>query len=400
MEILILNAGSSSLKFSLFQSDNFELLARGVCERIGLDESFINVKANNQNIKHFSPLKNHLDALNLTLTFLTSNETKVINSKDDIDLIGHMFVHGGKLFKPAFADEKIIKYLETAIIYAPVHMPNNLAVLKECVNLFPKTPNMLYFDSNFHSTIPDYAHTYAINKKLTKKFSIRKYGFHGSSHEFMTQKIKEYQPNAKNIVTCHLGNGCSLSAIRNGKCIDTTMGFTPLEGLMMGTRSGSIDPAIIGFLEENTNYSASEIIEILNKESGLKGICGYSDLRDVEENAIKGNKECQLAINMYTYSIIKHIGSLIFALQGLDAIAFAGGVGENSPIVRKAILNSLNFIGVKYDSELNEHINRSPDKIISTNESKTKIYVISTNEELVIAKKLFAIVKKNHKKFS
>jgi len=391
MEILIFNAGSSSLKFSMFETTNFDIIARGVCERIGLKESFIQISSNEEKIKSFLEIDSHSTALKLIMKHLTKGKTRVINKPEDIELICHMFVHGGKLTKPTIADKKVIDYLKNSIDYAPLHMPRNISVLEDCIKLFPNTVNAIYFDSNFHSTLPKFAQTYPINQDIAKKYNIKRYGFHGSSHEFMTQKAVEHFPKANKIISCHLGNGCSISAIKNGKCVDTSMGFTPLEGLMMGTRSGSIDPGIICFLEKKCGYSSDDITNLLNNQSGLKGICGFSDLRDIEKQAIQGNKNCKLALEMYAYSILKTIGSLFFVLGGVDVITFGGGVGENSATVREMILNNLKFLNIEFDSELNKKINRMPDVELSTKNSKTKILVVSTNEEIVIAKKIFDI---------
>lgn len=400
MELLILNAGSSSLKFSLYQMPKFKLLHRGICERIGLDESFIFSRTDSAQEKKFVSMKNHLEALKTALNSIVSGTTKVLDDINNIEMVGHMFVHGGELFKPTIATKEVVNYLSKSFDYAPVHMPKNVAVLKECMKLFPNVPNSIYFDSNFHSTMPDYAYTYAINSNYTKKWNIRRYGFHGSSHEFMKDQVLGFNKENKKIITCHLGNGCSISAIKNGKCIDTTMGFTPLEGLMMGTRSGDIDPSIVTFLSKKFKISADEVVNILNEESGLKGISGFSDLRDVEKGAKNGDKNCKLALEMYIYSIVKHIGAYISVLEGVDAIAFGGGVGENSGYVRSKVLEKLEYLGLKYDKELNKIVNRLPDKKISLPGSTIEIYIISTNEELVVAKKLYQFYLKNRKNFN
>lgn len=390
MNFLILNAGSSSLKFSLYKMPEFNLLAKGICERIGLKGSFVDFYGKGDKKRKIIALPTHLEALNEVINSLTTSELKVIDSTKQIDLVGHMFVNGGEYFEPTIANASVIKKLKTFIDYAPVHMPNNIAVLEASMKIFDKSvPNMLYFDTTFHQTMPPKAYTYAINTKYTKKYNIRRYGFHGSSHEYMAQKVLEYNPKAKKIITCHLGNGCSISAILNGKCMDTTMGFTPLEGIVMGTRCGNIDASIVAFMCKKFNLTPDEVINILNFESGLKGLCGYSDLRDIEERANQGDKNCIIALDTYCYSIAKHIGAYLVTLHGIDALTFGGGVGENSSFVREKILDYLDFLGIIYDKALNNKINRMPDKKISKAGSDVDIYVISTNEEYIVAKNLY-----------
>lgn len=390
MKFLILNAGSSSLKFRLYEMPEFTLLAKGVCERIGLNESFIDFYSKNNKIRTKIQMNNHLDALTEAINALVCSELKVIDSTDQIDLVGHMFVNGGEFFKPTIATRKIIAKLKTFIDYAPIHMPNNIAVLEASMNIFKKSvPNILYFDTCFHQTVPAKAYTYAISTKYTKKYNIRKYGFHGSSHEYMANKVLEYNNNAHKIITCHLGNGCSICAVKDGKCIDTSMGFTPLEGVVMGTRCGNIDASIVAFICKKFNKTPDEVIDILNFESGLKGLCGFSDLREIEEKVNQGDKNCSLALETYCYSIAKQIGSFLVSLHGIDALTFGGGVGENSCIVREKVLNYLDFLGIVYDKTLNKKINRMPDRCISKTGSNVDIYVISTDEEYIVAKNLY-----------
>ena len=389
MKILILNAGSSSLKFCLYELPSYTVITKGVCERIGLKDSFISIKMGDKNIKKMAIFKNHSQALEEIISELTNKNNSLITSMTEICFIGHMFVHGGKYFYPTIANDESIAYLKTAIEYAPVHIPKNIEIVLQCQKTFPDIENIMYFDTYFHSTLPDYAYTYAINTDYTKKYNIRKYGFHGSSHEYMSKKVLEYNKNAKKIITCHLGNGCSISAIKNGVCIDTSMGFTPLEGLVMGTRSGNIDPSIIAFLCNKYNKTPDYIIHMLNHQSGLLGICGYSDLRDIEKHMMEGNADCKLALSVYVYSIIKYIGSYISVLQGVDAICFGGGVGENSSIVREMVLDNFAYLNLKYDKKLNKIINRCPDRKLSTRSSKIDVYVISTDEEIIVAKRLF-----------
>ena len=390
MKFLILNAGSSSLKFRLYEMPEFNLICKGVCERIGLSGSFVDIYAFNNKLRIKASMQDHLSALSEAINAMTKSALKVINTTEDIDLIGHMFVNGGQFFEPTIANSKIIAKLKTFIDYAPVHMPNNIAVLEASMKIFnKKVPNMIYFDTYFHQTMPPKAYTYAINTKYTSKYNIRRYGFHGSSHEYMANKVMEYNPKAKKIISCHLGNGCSITAIKDGKCIDTTMGFTPLEGIIMGTRSGNIDASIVAFICKKFNKTPDEVVNILNFESGLKGLCGYSDLRDIEDQVKKGNEKCKVALDAYCYSIAKHIGAYLVSLHGIDALTFGGGVGENSCIVREQILNYLDFLGIVYDKELNKKINRMPDKRISKAGSKVDIYVISTSEEYIVAKNLY-----------
>ena len=397
MKFLILNAGSSSLKFRLYQMPEFNLIVKGVCERIGLKEGFVDYYFNNERQRFMCDFSNHIEALNKAIFMMCESELKVVDSLGEIDLVGHMFVNGGTMDKPCYANESIINELKQNIDYAPVHMPNNIAVLESSMSIFKDVPNMIYFDTHFHSTMPPKAYTYAINTNYTQKYNIRKFGFHGSSHEYMSSKVLEYNKKAKKIITCHLGNGCSISAILDGKCVDTTMGFTPLEGIIMGTRSGSVDPSIVGFICKKYNMSPDEVNTMLNEQSGLKGICGFSDLRDIEAGITKGDENCALALEMYAYSIAKHIGAFIVTLHGLDALAFGGGVGENSYLVRQKILEYLDFLGIEYDGRLNKKINRMSDKRISKQKSQVDIYVISISEEYIVAKNLYAKYVNEHK---
>ena len=263
MKFLILNAGSSSLKFKLYEMPEFNLICKGVCERIGLSGRFVDIYAYNNKLRIKASMQDHLSALSEAINAMTKSSLKVINTTEDIDLIGHMFVNGGQFFEPTIANSKIIAKLKTFIDYAPVHMPNNIAVLEASMKIFnKKVPNMIYFDTCFHQTMPPKAYTYAINTKYTSKYNIRRYGFHGSSHEYMANKVMEYNPKAKKIISCHLGNGCSITAIKDGKCIDTTMGFTPLEGIIMGTRSGNIDASIVAFICKKFNKTPDEVVNI------------------------------------------------------------------------------------------------------------------------------------------
>lgn len=387
MKVLTLNAGSSSLKFTIYDLPAFKLIAKGVCERINLPQAFLSISTEEGKDTFFIDMQSHIDALNAILRIFA--EKNIIKDISELSCICHMFVHGGKYFDPIRADKQYIDYLKSAVDYAPVHMPNNIKVVENCLSLNPDLPNYIYFDTGFHATIPEKAYTYAIDKDYTQKFNIRKYGFHGSSHEYMSKQIELYEKNCKKIITCHLGNGCSISAIKNGKCIDTSMGFTPLEGLVMGTRCGNIDSSIVCFLCDKYNLSANQVTDILNNQSGLLGLCGYSDLRDIENQIKEGNQACKLALDVYVYSIVKYIGSYICALQGVDAITFGGGVGENSYYIRQHILDELRFLGLTYDKSLNAKINRSPDKKISKDDSNIKVYVISINEEYVVTKKIY-----------
>ena len=387
MKILVINAGSSSLKYQLIEMDNEQVLAKGNADRIGSNEA--NLKhSGKEKVVIQQPIPTHSAAIDLVLGALVNEKHGVISSVNDIYAIGHRIVGSGEIFKDsAVINEKTIGQLESIIDFAPLHMPAHIMGIKACMKAMPCTPEIAVFDTTFHTTMPDYARYYGIKYEDSEKYSIRKYGAHGTSHKYISGEAANIKgtPNF-NLVVCHLGNGASLSAVKNGKCIDTTMGFTPLEGLIMGTRCGDIDPAVVGYLCDKKGFSAAEAINYLNQDCGVKGISGVSsDFRDLTAAYVSGNKRAELAVRMFTYRVLKYIGSYAAAMNGLDMIAFAAGIGENTPIVREQILSGLEYFGVRFDKKLNEAPGGDTVKL-STADSKVDVYIIPTNEELVIAR--------------
>lgn len=390
MKILVLNCGSSSLKYQLFNMDNEKVLAQGIAERIGLNDSILTHKTSNKD-KHKINLnfKNHKEALNKILELLTSKEYGVLKSLNEIDAVGHRVVHGGEKYsKAVLVNEEVKKSIKELFSLAPLHNPANLIGIEVCEEIMKNVPMVALFDTAFHQSMNLEEFLYALPYELYKENGIRKYGFHGSSHKYVSEKaadiVKKDIKNLK-IISCHLGNGASLCAIKNGKSFDTTMGFSPLDGLVMGTRCGSIDPSIPLYLIKNNKLSVEEVDNILNKKSGVLGISNVSsDFRDIEEEAQKGNKKASLALDIFHYRIKKQIGAYIAALNGVDIIIFTAGVGENGPETREAILKDMDFLGIILDKEKNKV--RGKIQEISAKSSKVKVFVIPTNEELVIAR--------------
>ena len=390
MKILVLNCGSSSLKYQLFNMDDEKVLAQGIAERIGLNDSILTHKTSNGD-KHKINLnfKNHKEALNKILELLTSKEYGVLKSLSEIEAVGHRVVHGGEKYsKAVLVNEDVKKSIKELFSLAPLHNPANLIGIEVCEELMKNVPMVALFDTAFHQSMNSEEFLYAIPYELYKENGIRKYGFHGSSHKYVSEKAAELvKKNIKNlkIISCHLGNGASLCAIKNGKSFDTTMGFSPLDGLVMGTRCGSIDPSIPLYLIKNNKLSVEEVDNILNKKSGVLGISSVSsDFRDIEDEAKKGNKKASLALDIFHYRIKKQIGAYIAALNGVDIIIFTAGVGENGPETREAILRDMDFFGIILDKEKNKV--RGKIQEISAKNSKVKVFVIPTNEELVIAR--------------
>lgn len=390
MKILVLNCGSSSLKYQLFNMDDEKVLAQGIAERIGLNDSILTHKTSNGD-KHkinFN-FKNHKEALNKILELLTSKEYGVLKSLNEIDAVGHRVVHGGEKYsKAVLVNEDVKKSIKELFSLAPLHNPANLIGIEVCEELMKNVPMVALFDTAFHQSMNLEEFLYAIPYELYEENGIRKYGFHGSSHKYVSEKAAEIaKKDIKNlkIISCHLGNGASLCAIKNGKSFDTTMGFSPLDGLVMGTRCGSIDPSIPLYLIKNNKLSVEEVDNILNKKSGVLGISSVSsDFRDIEDEAKKGNKKASLALDIFHYRIKKQIGAYIAALNGVDIIIFTAGVGENGPETREAILKDMDFFGIILDKEKNKV--RGKIQEISAKNSKVKVFVIPTNEELVIAR--------------
>lgn len=390
MKILVLNCGSSSLKYQLFNMDNESVLAQGIVERIGINNSILtHKKGDGEKYKINIDLKNHKEALTKVLDLLTSKEQGVLKSLNEIDAVGHRVVHGGEKYsKAVLIDEDVKKSIKELFSLAPLHNPANLIGIEVCEELMKNVPMVALFDTAFHQSMNKEEYLYAIPYELYEENGIRKYGFHGSSHKYVSEKAAELlKKDIKNlkIISCHLGNGASICAIKNGKSFDTTMGFSPLDGLVMGTRSGSIDPTIPIYLMKNNNLSIEEVYNLLNKKSGVLGISEVSsDFRDIEEEAMKGNKKASLALDIFHYRIKTQIGSYIAALNGVDIIIFTAGVGENGPETREAILKDMEFFGIVLDKEKNKV--RGKIQEISAENSKVKIFVIPTNEELVIAR--------------
>jgi len=376
--------------------DNEEVLAIGLVERIGTEGSILTQKVEGREpYINKVVMDNHKDAIKNVINALTLGATKVIKSMEEINAVGHRVVHGGESFKQSvIIDSKVKAILVDCSKLAPLHNPANLIGIEACEALLPKVPMVAVFDTAFHQSIPDYAYIYPLPYELYKSLGIRKYGFHGTSHKYVSQRAADFlnvDLSKLKMITCHLGNGSSLAAIDGGKSIETSMGFTPLEGIAMGTRSGSIDPAIITYLEKEANISIEEIEDILNKKSGILGISGVSsDFRDVEKASKEGNDRATLALKVFYYKVKKFIGSYAFVLGGLDCLVFTAGLGENSAITREAICSSLEQFGIKIDSSLNQV--RGKEAIISSSDSKVKVLVIPTNEELMIAKETMLLI--------
>ena len=398
MKILIINCGSSSLKYKLIDMANEKDIIEGIVERIGLDQSRL-VQKNELREKYIleKEIKDHKEAIDIVLNTLVDPKVGVIESIDEITAVGHRVVHGGERYSSSIIiNEEVIKYLEECSKLAPLHNPANIIGIRACQSLMTNKEMVAVFDTAFHGTLPEKAYIYAIDYALYKDHKIRKYGFHGTSHKYVSHKVAETMgKDIKDlkIITCHLGNGASISAIKGGECIDTTMGFTPLAGIPMGTRSGNIDPSIIPFLVEECGYTIEEVSESLNKKSGVLGISGVSsDFRDIEDAASNGDKRAQLALDIFHYRIRAEIGSFIVNMGGVDVIVFTAGVGENSPETREECLKDLEFLGLTLDKEKNKVRGKLAE--ISQADSKIKAYVVPTNEELMIAKETVELISK------
>ncbi len=390
MKILVVNAGSSSLKYQLIEMDNESVLAKGVCERIG-QENAVLVHKGSKEVRIEKPMPTHKEAMQLVLAALVDKEYGVIGSMEEIAAVGHRVLHSGEDFKESvlIKDDEVLKRIEGNIELGPLHMPANVMGIKACKEVMPWAPQVAVFDTTFHSTMPDYAYMYAIRYEDYKKYKIRKYGFHGTSHLYITGEARKIMgaDKCRRLVVCHLGNGASVSAVKNGKCIDTSMGLTPLEGLVMGTRSGDLDPAVLEFMMDKTGMNIHEMLNYLNKKSGVDGISGVgSDFRDLVKAYDEGNDRARLAIDMFSYRVKKYIGAYAAALNGLDCIVFTGGIGEHTEIVREKVMKDMEYLGVDFDFEKNNHVGRGNVTELSKPDSKVKVYIIPTNEELVIAR--------------
>lgn len=390
MKILVVNAGSSSLKYQLIEMDNESVLAKGVCERIG-QENAVLVHKGSKEVRIEKPMPTHKEAMQLVLAALVDKEYGVIGSMEEITAVGHRVLHSGEDFKESvlIKDDEVLKRIEGNIELGPLHMPANVMGIKACKEVMPWAPQVAVFDTTFHSTMPDYAYMYAIRYEDYKKYKIRKYGFHGTSHLYITGEARKIMgaDKCRRLVVCHLGNGASVSAVKDGKCIDTSMGLTPLEGLVMGTRSGDLDPAVLEFMMDKTGMNIHEMLNYLNKKSGVDGISGVgSDFRDLVKAYDEGNDRARLAIDMFSYRVKKYIGAYAAALNGLDCIVFTGGIGEHTEIVREKVMKDMEYLGVDFDFEKNNHVGRGNVTELSKPDSKVKVYIIPTNEELVIAR--------------
>lgn len=398
MKVLVINTGSSSLKYQLIDMTNERVLAKGLCDRIGLEGSF--VRQTNDDGKKFEkemPLKDHQDAIREVIQSLTDKEHGVIESMSEISSVGHRVVHGGeKFYKSALIDDEVLKTIEECIALAPLHNGPNMIGIQACKKNLPDVPMVAVFDTAFHQTMPKKAYIFALPYEMYKEKGIRRYGFHGTSHKYVSERVavlmnKPY--DSLKIVTCHLGNGSSICAIRNGIAVDTSMGYTPLDGVPMGTRCGAIDPAIVTSLIEQNGYDAAMLNDLLNKKSGVLGISGISsDFRDLDEAADNGNERAELALEIFAYGVKKFIGSYAAAMGGIDALVFTAGIGENNSGIRKRILAGLEFLGVEVDEEKNSL--RGQEMDISKEGAKVRTFVIPTNEELAIARETVKILKK------
>ena len=399
MKVLVINCGSSSLKYQLIDMVNEEALAQGLVERIGIEGSVLTQKVEGKD-KYIvkEEMKDHKDAIRLVLEALVDENNGVIKSMDEISAVGHRVVHGGEKYKESVViNDEVKANIEECFKLAPLHNPANMIGIKACEELMPNTPMVAVFDTAFHGTMPEDAYLYALPYELYEKHGIRKYGFHGTSHKYVSQTCAEVMGRDikdLKIITCHLGNGASLCAVKNGVSVDTSMGFTPLEGLAMGTRCGNIDPAIVTFLMKEEGLSVDEVNDLLNKKSGVLGISGISsDFRDIEDAAFnKGNRRAQLALRIFEYKIRTTIGAYAAAMGGVDAIVFTAGVGENGPETREKCLEGLEFLGVEIDKEANNV--RGKIREISKAGCNVKAFVIPTNEELVIARDTLELIKK------
>lgn len=391
MKILVINAGSSSLKYQLIETDDESVLAHGACERVGAADSVFSFKKKSgEKIEIKKPMPTHKEAINLVLETLVDAKCGVISNMNEIAAVGHRVLHGGEDFKDSvLITPETLKKIEGNIDLGPLHMPPNIMGIKVCQEIMPNAPMVAVFDTTFHSTMPNYAYMYGIKYEDYEKYKVRKYGFHGTSHAYVSGRAAALMGNSNiKTIVCHLGNGASISAVVNGKCVDTSMGLTPLEGLIMGTRCGDIDPAAIEYLMDKKGCDIHTITNYLNKECGVKGVSciGSSDFRDLEKALNEGNERARLAVDMFSYRVKKYIGSYAAAMGGLDCIAFTGGIGEHTNIVRERVCKDMEFLGISLDLDINANAPRDEEVEISKKGSKVKMFIIPTNEELYIAR--------------
>ncbi|MEA2066223.1 MAG: acetate kinase [Thermotogota bacterium] len=397
MKILVINCGSSSIKYKLIEMNNEKVISEGLLERIGIDGSRLKHKKNSEEFVVNKDVKNHKEGLEMIVETLTDEKSGVIKNLSEIDAVGHRVVHGGERFASSVKiTDEVIKEIQANAFLAPLHNPPNIQGIKAAMELLPDVIQVGVFDTAFHQTMPSKSFIYALPYEYYEKFKIRRYGFHGTSHRYVAKRMAKLlgmDIKKSKLITVHVGNGASIAAVKNGKSFDTSMGLTPLEGLVMGTRSGDIDPAIVTFLQEQLDFSPEEVNNLLNKKSGMLGLTKgkFSDMREIEEKAMENEETCKLAHDIYEYRIAKYIGAYAAAMNGVDAIAFTAGVGENSPYLRSNVVNKyLGYLGVKLDEEANNC--RACEKIITTPDSHVKVLIIPTNEELVIARDAKAIV--------
>ena len=395
MNVLVINCGSSSLKFQLINSDTEAVLAKGLCERIGIDGSLTYQPEGGEKTTENKAMPTHTEAIQFVIDALTDAERGVVKSLDEISAVGHRVVHGGEKFATSTViTDEVFKAIEECNDLAPLHNPANLIGIAACQKLMPGTPMVAVFDTAFHQTMPEEAYMYGLPYEYYENYKVRRYGFHGTSHSFVSKRTAEIMNKSyeeTKTIVCHLGNGASICAVKNGKSVDTSMGLTPLEGLVMGTRSGDIDPAILEFLAKKENMDIAALMNMLNKKSGVQGVSGLSsDFRDLTAGATSGNKRAQIAIDMFAYRVAKYVGSYVAAMNGVDAIAFTAGIGENVSLVREKVCEYLGYLGITLNKEANAI--RGEEIEISTPDSKVKVYVVPTNEELAIARETVALV--------
>ena len=398
MNVLVINCGSSSLKFQLINAETEKVLAKGLCERIGIDGRLTYQPAGGEKEKSDLAMPTHTEAIQFVIDALTNEKTGVVKSLDEIGAVGHRLVHGGEKFASSVViTDEVKKAVEECNDLAPLHNPANLIGVAACEKLMPGTPMVAVFDTAFHQTMPEKAYMYGLPYEYYEKYKVRRYGFHGTSHSFVSKRAAEVMGKSYDevkTIVCHLGNGSSVSAVLNGKCVDTSMGLTPLEGLVMGTRSGDIDPAIMEFIAKKENLDIEGVMEVLNKKSGVFGISGglSSDFRDLTDAMNAGDKKAKIAMDVFSYRVAKHIGSYAAAMNGVDDIVFTAGIGENDDYVRQEVCKYLGYLGVDFDFEVNTGL-RGKEAELTKEGSKVKVFVIPTNEELAIARETLALVK-------
>jgi len=399
MKILVLNSGSSSLKYQLIESETEDVLAKGLAERIGLSDSMLTYETGNRGKKEAkADIPDHDAAMDMVFRVLTCPVEGAVKSPEEIKAVGHRVVHGGERFiEPTIVTEETIAEIDKVSHLAPLHNPPNLKGIKACMRLMPGVPQVAVFDTSFHATIPRKAYIYALPYNLYTEHGVRRYGFHGTSHRYVSRRAvkmlaeRGMDENNLKIITCHLGNGCSMTAIVGGRVVDTSMGMTPAEGLVMGTRSGDVDPAILLYIQKTLGKTAEQVDNLINKQSGLLGVSGRSsDMRDIEAGAENGDDRSALALEIFCYRVKKYIGAYAAAMGGLDSIVFTGGIGENSPRVREMCIEGLEFLGVKVDSRANRSVKGETD--ISASDSRVRVLVIPTNEERMIARETAEVI--------